>query len=191
VETSGGLHIHHLVWGIVTVLVTGFITFAVQPNGFWIDLLAVLFGIGAGLTLDEFALWLNLKDVYWAKEGRTSIDAVIVAAAVGGLVLAGAAPFETGDGDSIAVYSAFVLLNLACVTVAAVKGKLFTALVAAFLPILVGPFGAVRLAKPDSWWGRRYYEEGSPKRHRAVERHARAEARRMRIFNAVGGAPSR
>jgi hypothetical protein len=40
--------------------------------------MAILYGLGAALTLDEFALWLNLRDVYWAKEGRSSIDAVIL-----------------------------------------------------------------------------------------------------------------
>jgi hypothetical protein len=190
VETSGGLHIHHLVWGIVTVLLTGFITFAVQPEGFWFDLLAVLFGIGAGLTLDEFALWLHLEDVYWAREGRSSIDAVIVAAAIGGLIVAGAAPFDTGDGDSIATIAGLVLINLGFVVVTALKGKLFTALVGAFVPLLA-QVGAIRLAKPDSWWSKRRYAEGSTKRERAIERHGRAEARRLRIFDAIGGAPSR
>ncbi|HKF80295.1 MAG TPA: hypothetical protein VKB17_05670, partial [Thermoleophilaceae bacterium] len=46
------------------------------------ETIAVLFGVGLGLTLDEFALWLNLQDVYWSPKGRESIDAVIVAPAV-------------------------------------------------------------------------------------------------------------
>ena len=41
-------------------------------------LVSLLYGAGAALTLDEFALWLNLRDVYWAKEGRASIDVVIL-----------------------------------------------------------------------------------------------------------------
>ena len=54
--TPGGLHIHHLVFGIVLLLLSGFINFALDPDSPWIEILAALFGIGAGLTLDEFAL---------------------------------------------------------------------------------------------------------------------------------------
>src|SRR5947199_7953873 len=63
--TSGDLHIHHLVWGIVLVMFSGFLEFALHPGGPWLQIFAVGFGIGAGLTLDEFALWLHLDDVYW------------------------------------------------------------------------------------------------------------------------------
>ena len=77
--TPGGLHIHHLVFGIVLLLLAGFLQFAFQPESPWLEILAALFDIGAGLTLDEFALWLYLEDVYWAEEGRRSVDAVILA----------------------------------------------------------------------------------------------------------------
>src|ERR1700759_1721305 len=79
VKTSSGLHLHHLVWGIVLILLAGFLEFALTPRTPWSEILAALFGIGAGLTLDEFALWIHLDDVYWSQEGRASIDAVIVA----------------------------------------------------------------------------------------------------------------
>lgn len=85
----GGTHIHHLVWGILLLLVFGWIGIAFQPDSPWLEIVAVVFGIGAGLTLDEFALWLELKDVYWEEEGRKSIDAVIVAASVSGIALIG------------------------------------------------------------------------------------------------------
>lgn len=75
----GGLHVHHLVWGIMLLLLTGFLTISYEPGWPWRPLLAILFGVGAALTLDEFALWLHLQDVYWAKEGRQSVDAVIIA----------------------------------------------------------------------------------------------------------------
>ena len=80
-STPGGTHLHHLVPGIVLLLVTGYIGIGVAPTDHrsW---QAAFFGVGAALTLDEFALWLNLKDVYWARQGRDSIDAVIVATAV-------------------------------------------------------------------------------------------------------------
>ena len=188
VETSGGLHIHHLVWGISMLLLTGLVTFAVQPQGFWFDLMAVLFGIGAGLTLDEFALWLHLEDVYWAREGRSSIDAVIVATAVGALVVTGAAPLDTGDGGSIAAIAGLVLFNLAFVVTAALKGKLFSAVVGAFVPV-VAQVAAIRLAKPESRWAERRYR--GEKLKRASARHECNEVRRLRVLDLIGGAPSR
>lgn len=83
-----GRHIHHLVPGILLLLVTGYLAVAVDSQ-VGRRTVAIFFGIGAALTLDEFALWVNLRDVYWAREGRRSIDAVIVAASLGGLVLIG------------------------------------------------------------------------------------------------------
>ncbi len=78
--TSGGLHVHHLVWGILILILVGYvwlIELGVGSN--WIaSVTAILFGVGAALTLDEFALWLNLQDVYWTGTGRESIDAVII-----------------------------------------------------------------------------------------------------------------
>jgi hypothetical protein len=82
VETKGGTHIHHLVWGILLLLVMGYIGLAVDPSSPWLELVAIAFGIGMGLTLDEFALWLNLEDVYWQAKGRQSIDAVVVTVAL-------------------------------------------------------------------------------------------------------------
>jgi hypothetical protein len=79
VQTSGGLHIHHLVPGIILLLTSGYLGIG-GAGDVPIELVAVLFGIGAALTLDEFALWLHLEDVYWAKQGRDSIDAVVIVA---------------------------------------------------------------------------------------------------------------
>jgi hypothetical protein len=84
----GGMHLHHLVPGIVLVLITGYLSAAIQPRA-GRTTVALLFGVGAALTLDEFALWLHLKDVYWQKQGRRSVDVVVVAATVAGLVVLG------------------------------------------------------------------------------------------------------
>lgn len=85
VSGPGGAHLHHLVPGILLLLIAGFLGIGVDDRADRL-IVAVLFGIGAALTLDEFALWLHLEDVYWAKEGRQSVDAVLT---VAGLLLLG------------------------------------------------------------------------------------------------------
>ena len=83
----GGTHIHHLVWGILLLLINGYVGVAIHPGDPWRDIVAVLFGIGTGLTLDEFALWLNLRDVYWERQGRESVEALAI---FSGILLSGA-----------------------------------------------------------------------------------------------------
>jgi hypothetical protein len=84
----GGRHIHHLVFGIIILLAFGYASLAEigMGAGKWSILagrfLSILYGVGAALTLDEFALWLNLRDVYWSPEGRASIDATVLFAAL-------------------------------------------------------------------------------------------------------------
>src|SRR5580704_6010965 len=79
-----GRHIHHLVFGILILLAVGYGWLADVGTGeddsslLLSRLMSILYGVGAALTLDEFALWLNLQDVYWSPQGRTSIDAVIL-----------------------------------------------------------------------------------------------------------------
>ena len=79
----GGRHIHHMVWGILLLLLTGFAWVLEVGDGpgevsaFTGRLTAMLYGAGAAMTLDEFALWLNLQDVYWAREGLESIEAAM------------------------------------------------------------------------------------------------------------------
>jgi hypothetical protein len=88
----GGRHIHHLVWGILLLLIVGYgwllqIGTDVRTRSAWPGrIMAFLYGAGAALTLDEFALWLNLSDVYWERQGRESIDAVVL---FGSLLLLG------------------------------------------------------------------------------------------------------
>ncbi len=84
----GGRHIHHLVWGILLLLLTGYgwVSGAGSGDGrlsrWTARAMAMLYGVAAALTLDEFALWLNLRDVYWEREGRESFEALGLFAAL-------------------------------------------------------------------------------------------------------------
>jgi hypothetical protein len=71
------LHIHHLVPGIILLLISGYVGLSFWASYKIRHFMAILFGIGAALVIDEFALWLYLKDVYWEKQGRASVDAII------------------------------------------------------------------------------------------------------------------
>jgi len=162
------------------MILAGYIGLAFYPQPPWREVVAVLFGIGMGLTLDEFALWLYLKDVYWEPKGRDSIDAVITVAALFGLMLLGFG-FWIDIGEALFALVArsigvaaegpakgSSLISLQAVgTVSAVvalfKRKFFTAIFGLLIP-LVGFIGAVRLAKPSSWWAKHYYTEEKLKR---------------------------
>lgn len=190
VTTKGGLHLHHLVWGIVLLLLMGFLNFALRPSSPWLEILAALFGIGAGLTLDEFALWIYLEDVYWANQGRASIDAVVVAALLGGLIVLGIAPFDlTNQGSSIGSIAVVVVVDLAFSTLAILKGKPLLGLLGIFVPLL-SIVGSVRLAAPHSPWARRRYALDGHRMARSQARFKRVRERRGRLMNAIGGAPS-
>ena len=173
VETKGGLHIHHMVWGIIALLVFGYLGVAVNPNTPWREVAAIGFGVGAGLTLDEFALWLNLKDVYWEKQGRRSIDAVIVATALSLLVLVGFRGWvEAADSVEamvVAGVGAFGFLHLIFFLINMAKEKFGMALIGFFVP-LVSMIGAIRLGKPHSLWARVLYRD--KKLERSRERYA-------------------
>jgi hypothetical protein len=185
VQTEGGLHVHHLVFGIVLMLALGF-ALALQPPSPWLEIFAAGFGIGAGLTLDEYALWLHLEDVYWAEEGRRSVDAVVIAALLGGLLLMGFLPFSTDDGAAAIVLTMLVVLALSAVAI--LKGKIVMGVAGVLFPI-VGLIGAIRLAKPGSIWAKRRYERGSRKLARATKRYARHTRRYQRFQDRVAGAP--
>lgn len=78
--TSSGLHIHHLFWGILLLMLTGFLALASREPE-WHLRIAIVYGLALALTLDEFALWFRLADVYWSPEGIESIKAGAFAAA--------------------------------------------------------------------------------------------------------------
>jgi hypothetical protein len=186
--TPGGLHIHHLVFGIVFMMVAGFAAFAIQPDSPWFEVAAGVFGVGLGLTLDEFALWLHLEDVYWSDEGRSSVDAVIFAAIIGGGYIVGFTPLDA-SGDSTAAIVSSVVVNLAFCAVVALKGKLSAAVIGMFIPP-VAWVSAIRLARPGSWWAKRRYAPGSGKLVKAEARKTRHDRRVRRFQDLVGGAPS-
>ncbi len=190
VETSGGLHLHHLVWGIVLMLLSGFLGFAVNAGSPSHEIFAAMFGIGAGLTLDEFALWVYLQDVYWSHEGRTSFDAVVFATAIGSLILLGAAPLDIPNhSGSLDTLILTVILDVGLAGLTIYKGKPMAGVIGVFVPF-VSLVGAIRLARPGSPWAKRRYAPGSKKLERATARWARIESRRWRLGDLIAGAPS-
>ncbi|MBM3667210.1 MAG: hypothetical protein FJW90_06965 [Actinobacteria bacterium] len=187
--TPGGLHIHHLVFGIVLMMLAGFLQFAIQPDSPWLEILAAAFGIGVGLTLDEFALWLYLEDVYWSEEGRRSVDAVILATIIGGALVLGFVPVSSEEETSIGAIAFSIALVLGICVIVAIKGKFWSALGGMFIP-LVGIIAAIRVAKPGSPWARRFYGPDSRRRAKAVARVERHDRRWKRFQDLIGGAPS-
>ena len=174
----GGTHVHHLVWGICLLLIVGYLEIAIAPRSPWHEVLAVLFGIGTGLTLDEFALWLNLKDVYWSEQGRRSIDAVVVMATFAGIVTIGFKAWtDVAKGVEDAVFGgagAFGFVTIALVLVNLAKEKFVTGVVGLFVwPVAL--VGAVRLGKPHSLWAHFLY--GEKKKAKAMARHEKGHAR--------------
>ena len=187
--TPGGLHIHHLVFGIVLIMVAGFLEFVIEPASPWFEILAGLFGVGMGLTLDEFALWLHLEDVYWTEEGRSSVDAVIFAAIIGGGIIVGFVPLDAGGGGAIVATVTTVAVALGLCAIVALKGKTGAAVVGMFI-VPVAWVAAIRLARPGSFWARRRYSEGGEKLAKARARKERHDRRVRRFQDLIGGAPS-
>ncbi|TFV60592.1 hypothetical protein E4P42_03615 [Mycobacterium sp. PS03-16] len=177
---SGGTHIHHVVIGVILVMVSGItmVTLAVNGGVPEFTAAAILFGVGAALVLDEFALILHLSDVYWSEDGRTSVDAVFAAVAVAGLLILGFNPlsfFDIGiwrDDHSLAARASVIALAAATLLLAVVvllKGKVWTGLVGMFItPLLF--IGAIRLSRPHAPWARWRYTTRPRKMHRALER---------------------
>jgi hypothetical protein len=156
----GGVHVHHEVYGIFLLLGAGTAEFTYRPGPPSEYVLAALFGVGAGLTLDEFARWVHLEDVYWSHEGRSSIDAVMIASIVGSLLLLGANPFDADPADGELLVALTVVVNLTFAVASVLKGRVVLGVVGVFVPVLT-VVSAFRLARPDSPWARRRYPAGS------------------------------
>ncbi len=190
VETKSGLHLHHLVWGISLMLISGFLGFALAPAGLATQIAAVMFGIGAGLALDEFALWVHLDDVYWTDEGRASLDAVVIATVFMALVVIGLNPFGLEGSASAAAVAFTVAQAIVLAVIAFLKGRITLGVVALFIP-LTGLWATCRLAKPASPWSHHFYGEAKLERaRRRFPADRRGTRTRDRVFDAIGGRPS-
>jgi lysyl-tRNA synthetase class 2 len=198
IESEGGTHVHHMVIGVVLMVTVGICFIALTPEDLLAQVLALLFGVGVALTLDEFALILNLQDVYWRKEGRLSVDAVVIVVCAAALFVLGMNPFgDLGDpglsGDVFRVALAtWVIVVIVPVLFCLLKGKIWTGVLGLFVP-LVAIVGAIRLARLNSPWARRRYAKHAKKLARAQRREARLDARwiawRDAFFDLIAGKP--
>ena len=198
IESEGGLHVHHMVIGVVLMVVAGITLIAALPHDLTLQLAALVFGAGVALTLDEFALILRLQDVYWTTEGRLSVDAVIVAVCAGMLLVLGVHPLGnvstaglTGFQSGVAI--AITIVVDACLAVIClIKGKLWTGFFGLFIPFL-GTVGAIRLARPGSPWAHKRYVDKPKKLAKAQRREDRTNATwrawREAFFDLIAGKP--
>lgn len=194
--TGSGLHIHHSVPGLI-LLIVGALTAVGGPDPLgWRCFAGITVGIGMSLVLDEFALILHLKDVYWTGEGQLSVEAVGLTAACIGLELIGFSPFGVQYMNSIERYVRISAIGLLAIDgllaiVCALKGKCRCALFGLFIsPVAI--VGAVRLARPNSIWARRYYGDDqladATRRAAAFDRAWRPVQNGWEDF--IGGRPS-
>lgn len=186
----GSQHIHHVVFGVVLVMVSGVTLVALGEDGNQLQfcLAATAFGIGAALVLDEYALILHLSDVYWEEDGRTSVDAVFAATAVTGLLVLGFHPLTFlislwHDTHSPLIHTgvfAGLVLALPLGVLVLFKGKVWTGLTGMFFfPLLV--IGAIRLSRPHAPWARWRYLGRRDKMRRAMDRERRLRRPVVRV----------
>ena len=198
----GAVHIHHVVFGVVLVLISGLtlVMEAVDGHEPQSTLAAIGFGIGAALVLDEYALILHLSDVYWEEDGRTSVDAVFAATAVTGLLVLGFHPLTFllslwHDTSSLLIRTgvfASMVLAFPLAVIVVLKGKVWTGLTGMFFfPLLV--IGAVRLSQPQAPWARWRYLSRREKMRRALHRERRLRRpviqAKLWLQDAIAGRP--
>ena len=191
---AGDVHVHHMVFGVVLMTIGGVAELAAPLGSLgWRAGAAGLFGLGTALVLDEFALILHLRDVYWSNEGRISVDAVFVAAGVTALLLLGITPVGVknvadyqrllpGTPGAVATLHVAVAVLFVLASVTLLKGKIWTGLVGLFVPPLF-IVGAIRLARPGSPWARWRYRDRPGKQAKAErrEQHLREPVIRLKI----------
>ena len=192
----GGVHIHHVTFGVVLVLVAGLtlVTLSIDGQEPAFSVAAALFGIGAALVLDEYALILHLSDVYWEEDGRASVDAVFAAVAVAGLLIMGLHPLMFflpiwHGADAVALRAGVggtLVLTLPLAVVVLLKGKLWTGLLGMFIVVLL-VVGAIRLSRPHAPWARWRYtaQAGQDAARAATGTHLAATGRAGEIVAAV------
>ncbi|CAM3299362.1 hypothetical protein BST27_26220 [Mycobacterium intermedium] len=175
----GSVHLHHVTFGVILVMIAGLslVTLSMDGQPLEITLAATLFGIGAALVLDEYALILHLSDVYWEEDGRTSVDAVFAAAAVAGLLIMGLHPLMfflpiRHNHDWVLLHTTVVVgvvLTLPLAVIVLLKGKVWTGLLGMFLVVLL-VVGAIRLSRPHAPWARWRYTNRPERMRRALQR---------------------
>jgi hypothetical protein len=178
-------------FGILIIIGTGIVLVSATPHGAALSVAAAVFGVGVGLTVDEFALWLRLRDVYWTSEGRISVDAIFCVLVITG-ALVGGASFLSGRVGTTAWWSSVAVLavNLLLCLICLLKGKIVTGVIGIVLGI-VAFVGAVRLAKPGSWWATHRYADRPRRAARAEHRYDQHYADRWnRLRDLVAGPPS-
>ncbi|WP_326599431.1 hypothetical protein [Streptomyces sp. NBC_01803] len=195
--SAGGHHVHHAVPGVILMCVGGFGGVAAGGRGWVAGATAVVFGLGAGLVMDEFALILYLQDVYWSEQGQKSVEAVVLTASLLVIMLVGFSPLGVNDigaderQDRASVLATLVG-NFALALTALLKGKFRVAILGALIPV-VALIGAVRLARPGSPWATRLYRRRPRTRARAERRARRHEAHwgalERRVGDLLGGTP--
>ncbi len=194
--TPGGVHIHHAVPGIILLIIGAFTSVGAPSALGWRCFAGVLVGMGTSLVLDEFALILHLQDVYWTGEGQLSVQMVSLTAGCLGLVVAGFSPLGVVGADGIeeafrVTATTILLVDGVLAFVCVLKGKYRTALFGIFLsPVAL--FGALRLARPSSIWGRYRYRGKRLERatRRATDFDRRWAPLQTDWANFIGGRPS-
>jgi hypothetical protein len=159
--SGSGVHIHHAVPGIILLVTGAFLAVGTSASDdAWRIVAALLVGVGTSLVLDEFALILHLQDVYWADEGRISVEMVSLAMGCLGLAVVGLTPFDfsgfEGGVENAIVIGVVVAVILSLIVVSVMKAKYKLALFGAFIP-LCALVAAIRLARPESRWAKRHY----------------------------------
>jgi hypothetical protein len=193
---ADGTHVHHAVYGIVLLITGALIAVGAGQESVWRSIAGVLVGAGASLVLDEFALILHLKDVYWAQQGRLSVQMISLTAACLLFALIGVLPFGIDDrsrANEVAnVLTTGWILHAVLLLTCVAKGKYSTALFGTFMPV-VAWVGAFRIGRPESWWAKHRYK--TEKKRAKAERRAEKFDRRWdpvgdRLANFVAGRPT-
>lgn len=195
VVSDSGVHLHHLVFGIVAMMIAGTLGFVALGHSPYVEICAFTFGVGGGLTIDEFALWVYLDDVYWAEQGRSSIDATVIAAAGMLMLLLGFSPlsFDTGSAGAVAGSIAAAVILFGIVAICFAKQRILHGAIGFFgFPLAI--YGAARIGKPGSPWARRWYAKRRPAKQAKAEQRFAPDRRTERFKNAfrdiVGGKPN-